>query len=48
MSMRSRSHNAVLLFNSPQMLVAYKGKLALYFVFITLYYMSVAAFAYST
>lgn len=48
MSMRSRPHNAVLLFNNPQMLVAYKAKLALNFVFITLYYMSVAAFAYST
>lgn len=48
MSMRSRPHNAVLLFNNPQMLIAYKAKLALYFVFITIYYMSVAAFAYST
>lgn len=48
LSMRSRPHNAVLLFNNPQMLIAYKAKLALYFVFITIYYMSVAAFAYST
>lgn len=48
LSMRSRPHNAVLLFNNPQMLIAYKAKLALYFVFITIYYMSVAAFSYST